>query len=287
MQQTINLSFDFHSISKVSSVKYDGIKAYPFVKWAGGKRILTPSIKKILPEWFNNYYEPFVGGGSVFFSLSNRIRKAYLSDTNQDLMLTYEILKEEPYSLIEELKKYQKEHGTQFYKETREQYNNTQDPIKMAAKFIYLNKTCYNGLYRVNQSGKFNVPIGSYTNPIICNEENLLNVSKVLKRTTLENKSFECIKPKKGDLVYCDPPYDETFTLYTSNGFDENAQKKLKECCDKWKKAGAFVIISNNNTALIRKLYKGYKFIEVKMARSINCDAKKRSKVTELLILGY
>ena len=286
MEQATNLSFNFNYISKVGSVKYlNEVKAYPFLKWAGGKRTLIPEIRNKLPKSFNNYYEPFVGGGSVFFSLSDRIKKAYLSDTNHDLMFTYQILKIAPHDLIRELKKYQIKHGVEFYKRIREQDN--QSPVKLAARLIYLNKTCYNGLYRVNQSGKFNVPIGKYTNPTICDEENLLNVGKVLKQTTLNVHSFGCIKPKQGDLVYCDPPYDETFTSYTSNGFNESNQRKLKECCDKWKKAGAFVIISNNNTGLIRELYKKYRLIEVKMARSINCNAQKRNKVTELLILGY
>ena len=262
------------------------IKAYPFVKWAGGKRSLIPNIEKVLPKNFNDYYEPFVGGGSVFFSLADRIKKAYLSDLNAELISTYKVLKKDPKSLIKKLKQHKKNHNKKYYLKIRNQHN-MEKIVNSAGRFIYLNKTCYNGLYRVNRSGEFNVPIGSYKNPKICDEENLLNVGHILKNTVLKIQSFERIKPKKGDLVYCDPPYDETFTSYTKNKFNSADQNKLKVYCDKWKKAGAYVIVSNNDTPFIRTLYKGWRFVKVKASRNINCKGQERNKTPELLILSY
>ena len=280
-------AIDQLSIFKVSPKKYLGkTRAYPFLKWAGGKRTLIPDIVRILPESFNDYYEPFLGGGSVFFSLDDRIKKAYLSDLNQELMLTYKMLEKYPDVLIKELKKHKKKHSRIYYNSVRDKFD-IQDPVQLASRFIYLNKTCYNGLYRVNKKEKFNVPMGSYKDPSICDESNLLKASKVLNSATLKMQSFTASTPKQGDLVYCDPPYDDTFTSYTKEGFNQESQKELKKHCDKWKKSGAYVIVSNSDTLFIKKLYKGYKFIPVKMARNINCKSEKRKKVSELLILGY
>ena len=261
-------------------------RVLPFVKWAGGKRTLTSDIEKILPWEFNDYYEPFLGGGSVFFTLHHKIKKAYLSDLNKNLMLTYKILKKEPLKLIQKLKHYQKNHSKQYYDKLRTKFNASPDELNLASIFIYLNKTCFNGLYRVNQSGLFNVPIGRYKNPGICHEENLKLASKALKKAELKTQSFECIEPMKKDVVYCDPPYDNTFSSYTKEGFNNESQELLKQYCDKWRKRGVFTIISNSDTLFIRKLYKGYRFIEVKMARNINCKAQNRNAVNELLILS-
>lgn len=287
MQQIVDQLHIFNRALQVNPKKYFGkINAYPFLKWAGGKRTLMPYIVQILPERFNDYYEPFLGGGSVFFFLSNQIRKAYLSDINQELMLTYQILKKYPDALVKKLKKHKRKHNKTYYNNIRNNFD-TQNSIQLVSQFIYLNKTCYNGLYRVNKEGKFNVPMGSYKDPSICDEINLFKVSKVLKSANLKMQSFTSVKPKRGDLIYCDPPYDNTFTAYTKEGFNREGQKELKKSCDRWRKAGAYVIVSNNDTSFIKKLYKGYKFIPVKMARNINCKSEKRKKVSELLILGY
>ncbi|MYD78781.1 MAG: Dam family site-specific DNA-(adenine-N6)-methyltransferase, partial [Gammaproteobacteria bacterium] len=149
-----------------------------------------------------------------------------------------------------------------------------------------LNKTCYNGLYRVNRSGKFNVPMGNYKNPRICDEDNLLAVSEVLDSVDLKVQSFEHIEPAENDLVYCDPPYDQTFAQYTDVGFGEDMQVRLKQACDDWISAGAHVIISNSDTDFIRRVWKGYQLHEIQAARNINCKASERNKVTELLIVG-
>ena len=274
---------------KTTPLRYSNTppRVHPFVKWAGGKRTLIPDIEKILPLEFNNYYEPFLGGGSVFFTLHHKIKKAYLSDLNHSLMLTYKMLKQEPLKLIQKLKNYQKNHSKLYYDKLRRKFNNTPDDLNLASIFIYLNKTCFNGLYRVNKSGLFNVPIGRYKNPAICNEKNLKQASLALKKAVLKAQSFERIKPKKKDVVYCDPPYDNTFSSYTKEGFNDESQELLKYHCDQWRKKGAFTIISNSDTPFIRTLYKGYKFISVQMARNINCEAQNRNKTNELLILGY
>ena len=152
--------------------------------------------------------------------------------------------------------------------------------------FIYLNKTCFNGLYRVNKSGKFNVPMGMYKNPNICDTDNLLAVSEVLKKAEMSAQSFERIQPTIGDLVYCDPPYDKTFTQYTNDGFTRYDQMELRKACDGWREVGAHVIISSSDTEFIRETWHGYHFVEVEGTRNISCKGSGRGKVTELLIVN-
>ena len=275
-------------VLKQLPIKYlDRARAHPFVKWAGGKRALVPEIVKILPAQFGRYFEPFIGGGAVFFSLDSRVQSAHLSDINLELMVTYKMIASEPDRLIEELKKHGEKHNKPYYLKVRKNGHGEVDPVRLAARFIYLNKTCYNGLYRVNKSGQFNVPIGRYTNPKICDEDNVYAASEVLEKATIKWHSFEEIEPEKGDLVYCDPPYDETFTGYTDQGFDASNQRALRDACIRWRDRGAYVIISNNDTPLIRSLYKNFEFVEVQAARSINSKGDGRDKVSELLILGY
>lgn len=264
-----------------------GSGASPFVKWAGGKRVLVPYIMQEFPESFNDYYEPFLGGGAVFFGLGDRItKKAFLSDLNADLMCAYKILKKDPKKVIAKLERHRKKHCADYYSKIRDEEHGEYDPVKLAARFIYLNKTCFNGLYRVNKSGKFNVPMGSYVNPKICDTVNLLHVSIALTNARLKVQSFDRIKPSSGDLVYCDPPYDETFSQYTEKGFLSSDQELLRECCDLWQKRGAYVIVSSSDTEFIRKTWRGYRFIEIQASRNINCVGSERGKVTELLIIG-
>ncbi|MCY4162312.1 MAG: Dam family site-specific DNA-(adenine-N6)-methyltransferase [Flavobacteriaceae bacterium] len=254
------------------------------------KKSVNSSYRKVYrPPPFNDYYEPFLGGGAVFFGLNSRIHhKAFLSDVNADLMLTYRMLQKTPRKVIEQLSDYQKKHSKEHYYSIREeynsQYNHGQDAMKLAAQFIYLNKTCYNGLYRVNQVGRFNVPIGKYKNPKIYDTMNLMKVSEVLESVDLKVQSFEHIRPGHHDLVYCDPPYDETYDQYTNSGFNRDSQVKLREMCDSWAEAGARIIVSNSDTDFIRKTWKGYQINQIQASRNINCKASKRQQVTELLI---
>ena len=260
--------------------------ANPFLKWAGGKRALVPTIVKSLPTTFNDYHEPFVGGGAVFFAIEQLISKAHLSDSNLDLIITYRALQEQSDKVIERLSEHASNHGKTYYKTIRSQHE-LSDPFDVAARFIYLNKTCFNGLYRVNKSGRFNVPMGNYKNPTICDTKNLENVQLALSKASVECQDFKDVKVASGDLVYCDPPYHSTFTNYTQDGFTEQHQTNLRNKCVEWMKAGAFVIVSNSDTSLIRELYNQFRLVEVKAPRNISCKASERGEEGELLIYGY
>nr|VFJ75388.1 MAG: DNA adenine methylase [Candidatus Kentron sp. FW] len=267
-------------------------RASPFVKWAGGKRHLIPEIIARLPASFGTYYEPFVGGGAVFFALADQVGKAVLSDTNAELMLAYEVIKENPEALMEQLECHKKAHGREgYYYRVREQRNakrgNLEDKLASAARFIYLNKTGYNGLYRVNSRGEFNVPKGQYKNPAIYSRENILAIGEALKNAALETLDFADIDPKPGDFIYCDPPYDDTFNSYAAGGFGEAEQKRLKEYMDRWRERGCHVLLSNSDTPLIRALYKDYRIEKVKAPRTINSKADGRGMTAELLVMSY
>lgn len=278
---------DFNKIINFTTKEYlPKSTANPFVKWVGGKRALVPDIVPLLPKRFNNYFEPFVGGGALFFALESRLNTANLSDINLDLILTYKTIAKKPKELIKYLKEHQLQHSKIYYKLVRDKHD-IDDPVAIAARFVYLNKTCYNGLYRVNKKGHFNVPIGTYKNPNICDEENILNASKVLKKANIEFQSFEKIKPQIKDFVYCDPPYDNTFTGYSDKGFDTGAQEQLRDKCIEWGKLGAYTMVSNSDTEVIRNLYKDFHFNEVSANRNINSNGNGRGKVGELIITNY
>ena len=277
----------FNKVLKHTTVEYlDRPRAYPFVKWAGGKRSLIPEIIKVLPEKFGDYWEPFLGGGAVFFALDSRIRKAHLSDVNLELIIAYRMIHARTDAVIEALQAHKRKHNRRHYLYVRNKMHDEQDPVLLAARFIYLNKTCFNGLYRVNKHGRFNVPIGRHTNPTICDIENLRAVSDVLAKATFTAKSFDRIEPKAGDLVYCDPPYAGTFTGYTGEGFDADDQKALRDSCRQWRKAGAHVIVSNSDTESIKRLYRDFTRHTVSAPRSINSDGNGRGKGPQLLIVG-
>lgn len=264
--------------------------AYPFIKWAGGKRALVPDIVKRLPQNINLYWEPFVGGGAVFFAMFNQINAAMLSDVNGELTLTYNVVKDKPDALIKRLLDHSDEHGDKdYYYRVRGFTNMNDDDVEIAARFIYLNKTCYNGLYRVNKKGQFNVARGSYTNPIICDADGIRKASKALNKATIKSNDFSCAEPGENDFVYCDPPYDGTYTGYTPGGFNINDQRRLRDIAIKWHKLGAKVMLSNADTKLIRDLYNEDPFIihNVTALRSINSNGKGRGNKPELLITTY
>lgn len=260
----------------------------PFVKWAGGKRSLIPEIEKLLPNDLNRYHEPFVGGGAVFFNLKDRILKAFLADTNEELIITYHIVKTQPEKLINLLQEHAKKHKHQgYYLKVRK--SSPREALEIAARFIYLNKTCFNGLYRVNQRGQFNVPQGKYTNPDICNPERIYQASIALKNADIRIGSFVDACPVKGDFLYADPPYDECFSSYQAAGFGETEHIKLRDKALNWKKTGVKVMISNSDTKFIRKIYdpSDWKITEVSARRNINSDAKGRGPTRELIITSY
>ncbi|CAB1245666.1 DNA adenine methylase [Clostridium sp. MT-14] len=268
----------------------------PFVKWVGGKRQLIKGIGKYIPKGNYKYYEPFVGGGAVFFDLQPK--KAVINDYNFELINTYNVIKNKVEELIQYLKTYPNDE--EFYYKMREfdrkkEYKNWSE-VRKASRFIYLNKTCYNGLYRVNQAGYFNTPFGRYKNPNIVNDVILRAVSKFLNENDIVIKSGdykEVLKGiKKNSFVYFDPPYDpishsSNFTGYTTGGFRREQQIELKEVCDELKKKKIRFLLSNSNTEFIRKLYSGYSIEIVNANRSINSVASKRGEVEEVLIRNY
>ncbi len=231
--------------------------AAPFVKWAGGKRALIPDIAKHFPEHIGTYWEPFVGGGAVFFTMADRMDRAILSDLNEELVITYQTVKKNVGELIDLLRVHEKKHKNDgYYLKVRGQKPTTAPEI--AARFIYLNKTCFNGLYRVNKQGKFNVPKGRYKNPTICNEDGLRAASEVLKKATIRLGDFDrIVQPDPEDFIYCDPPYDDCFTEYQAGGFGEDDQERLRNAVNKWAETGTDIMISNSDTRRIRNLYRG------------------------------
>lgn len=267
-------------------------KPMPFVKWVGGKRNLLRYIVPNMPTKFKDYYEPFVGGGAVFFSVYDKVKNTALSDSNLDLIITYKAIQKEPRELIEMLREHQRQHNKEYYYEIRSK--ELDNPMEIAARFIYLNKTCYNGLYRVNRQGLFNVPMGDYKKPNILNEENILSCHNALKRAKVEYADFEEIQqPKKGDFVYCDPPYHPTdevsFTQYTKHDFTEKDQIRLRDYVTKLSKEGVYVMLSNSDCKFIRDIYKSKTFHKntVLAPRVVNCKADMRGNVKELLITNY
>lgn len=268
----------------------------PFLKWVGGKRQLMPAIKELIPKNYNNYYEPFIGGGAVLFDLQPK--KAVINDFNKELINVYKTIKENPEKLISDLKTH-KNKSDYFYDiralDREENFKNL-STIKKASRVIYLNKTCYNGLYRVNNSGEFNSPFGRYKNPNIVNEITIKAVSKYLNTNdiTILNVDFEkALKGiKKGSFVYFDPPYhpvstSSNFTGYVQGGFDMYEQVRLKNTCDDLDKKGVKFLLSNSATQFIEDIYKDYKISYVKANRSINSNGKKRGEIDEVLIRNY
>lgn len=258
----------------------------PFIKWVGGKSSIANKLIPLLPKEFNTYYEPMVGSGAVFYKLSNIINTAVLSDINPELIITYQVVKDNVYELIEKLKEHEKNHCKDYYYRIREQYC-LENPVDTAARFIYLNKTCYNGLYRTNREGKFNVPIGTYENPAICQEDNLLACSMILHKATLLCTSFEHIIPNTCDFVYFDPPYYSTFDKYSKYGFTEKDQKKLYDFFEHLDKLGVYCMLSNSNTPFILELYKKYNISIIEAPRKINCKTDNRNTVKELIVRNY
>ncbi len=266
------------------------------IKWAGGKKQLLEQFKPFFPKKLPRYFEPFVGGGTVAFFLLKthpEIKKIYLSDINEELVTTYNAVKNSINELISLLKEYKLKHNKEFYYQTRGLDIKKLTSVQIAARFIYLNKTCFNGLYRVNSKGGFNVPIGSYKNPAICNEEDLREISKFLQKDDVKVNPFDQVlkEAKKGDFIYFDPPYyplkKGSFTTYTKDKFLEKEQEKLAEVFKELDKRGCKVMLSNSDTKFIKNLYKGYKIHFVKANRMINSNGKGRGKINELVITNY
>jgi DNA adenine methylase len=277
-------------------------KPKPFVKWVGGKRQLLKQFRDLKlypPEKFNpkinRYFEPFVGGGAVFFDLLPR--QAFLSDLNRELVVTYNVIKNNVESLIKSLKKYK--YDKDFYLEIRAKDPDKLSDLEIASRFIYLNRTCFNGMYRVNSKGGFNVPFGAYSNPMICDEVNLRRVSESLKGVEIKNQDYkEIIKnAKKGDFIYFDPPYypvskTASFTSYTKDAFLDKEQIELRDTFLELHKRGCLVMLSNSDTPFINKIYSelekfGVRITKVDAGRAINSKSSGRGKIKEVLVINY
>ncbi len=295
-------------------------KARPFVKWAGGKAGLIPQITKYYPEALKSgqierYIEPFVGGGAILLDVLQKyaVKEAYAYDTNQDLVNTYNVIKTDVANLIKKLKKYEAEYlplddnsRKEYYYDLREEYNSAEVKsgklsTKRAAQFIFLNKTCFNGLYRVNQNGDFNVPMGSYKNPTICDTENLLKLSKILQNVQIicgdYHDTLDLVN--RNTFVYFDPPYrplsiTSGFTSYTKDDFNDEDQKNLAKYFELLNTKDAKLMLSNSNPKNVNEndtffddIYRGFNINELQANRMINSNSAKRGKISELLIINY
>ena len=272
----------------------ENTQTYPLVKWVGGKRQLMFELLKNMPESYNRYFEPFIGGGALFFELQPE--NGYISDMNAELINLYSVVRDNVYELIQDLNKHEitKDYFLKIRNLDRTKKYNTLSNVEKAGRFIYLNRTCFNGMYRVNAQGQFNVPFGNYKNPRIVDADNLINCSKLLKNTEIKCADFSEVlnKVKKGDFVYFDPPYvplseTSSFTSYTKDGFDIDMQFKLRDVCDELASMGVKFMLSNSDTKLVHELYSSYKINKVFASRAINANANGRGKITEVLVKNY
>lgn len=268
----------------------------PFVKWAGGKRQLLSYIQDLMPKKYNNYYEPFIGGGAVLFHFMPQ--KAIINDINKALINVYNQIKYHPYELIQYLTKIDNnipvEHKLYYYKQ-RKQFNDKiikeEYDLELAALFIYLNKHCFNGLYRVNSKGLFNVPYNN-SNASSFDTENILAVAKYLQKITILEGDFEtaCAGAVKDDFIFFDSPYaplnDNSFEAYTKEGFDIESHKRLAKLFTKLTKRGCYCMLTNHNTDFIENLYRDYSQKVIKVRRYINSNANNR-KGEEIIITNY
>ncbi len=275
----------------------DIINAKPFVKWVWWKRQLIEQFKRLFPSDYNNYFEPFLWWGAVFFNLQKE--KSFLSDVNAELINLYQVIKSKPKDLIKFLEN--QEISKERFEEIRawdrlEWWLNNFTKIERAGRFIYMNRTCFNGLYRVNSKWQFNVPFWKYSNPDIVQKENILNASRLLKETKAEIKlqSFEKVldKAQTWDFVYFDPPYDvltesANFTSYNENWFGRDMQSKLRDVFVELDNRWCKVMLSNHNTPFIRELFEWYRFEIVKARRNVNSKGSGRGEVDEIVVMNY
>jgi len=292
-----NQIINFIDIKRIQNKKVKTIVDIPrpFLKWAGGKRQLIPQMDKFFPDSFNKYIEPFLGGGAIFFYLLPK--KAILIDINEELINVYKVIKNNVYELIDSLKKHKNE--KEYYYKIRNLDRNPKEFAKLsniekASRTIFMNRCCYNGLYRVNSKGQFNVPFGRYKNPKFCDKENLIAVHKALQNVKIINSSFEkCLDyAEKNDFIYFDPPYmpisnSANFTSYTKNNFTQQDQIRLFKIFKKLDERGCKVMLSNSYTNFILELYKDYNIHILQAKRAINSDASKRGIIKEVLIINY
>ena len=288
----------------------------PFVKWAGGKSQLLNEIRLKYPANIEKYCEPFVGGGAVLFDILDRFnpKEVLINDINKELINTYIQIRDNIKELIFYLSRYQKKYNSVseterqiIYNNKRSQYNklicdcDKNDLVKKAALFIFLNKTCFNGLYRVNSEGFYNVPKGTYKNPLICDEQNLMSINELLLKVKIKCSDFEKCEDfiDKNTFVYIDPPYrplteSAMFTSYSKEQFNDNDQLRLGRFIDRLDKKGAKIVLSNSDPKNVNKkdnffddLYQDYTIERINAKRMINSKGTKRGNITELLVVNY
>ena len=273
----------------------------PFVKWVGGKRQLMEELENNFPKQFGTYHEPFLGGGAVMFNLLTKEPRlsCNVSDFNSDLILAYVTIRDKLGKLIESLENHSKNYhrdSVEYYYQVRKQEPKQQ--IEKVSRLLFLNKTCFNGLYRVNKKGQFNVPLGRYTNPNIVNKENLTAVNKILqsKKIKISCRDFEAVlhDVKNGDLIYFDPPYQPVsntanFTSYTHRDFTEDDLERLADLGDQLNSKGCYVLLSNSNSKTVKDFFskKYWKISSINVNRAINSNAQKRTGHKEIIIKNY
>jgi len=292
MPRRINLIKPILDFTEMDRLQEDPItRARPFLKWAGGKARLFPEISRFIPRKFEVYIEPFIGGGSVFFSLCPT--NAILSDSNSELIYCYEIVRDHPRDLLKSLHEIaQLPYSEESYYEVRKWKIPSNQKIKRAARMIYLNRTAFNGLYRVNRSGQFNTPFGKYKKLSLPNEKVILDASRVLQKAKLITDDFEPVLKnfaRKGDFIYLDPPYPAVskysdFNRYTRDFFTEKDHERLSELVKNLDEIGCMFVLSNADHPLIRELYGKFKVRQVFAPRYINCKGDRRGNVAELII---
>jgi DNA adenine methylase len=269
-----------------------------FLKWAGGKLQLIEQFENLFPHNFRNYYEPFIGSGAVFFYVKSKLKpnKVILSDTNEELINCFCVVRDKPSELVELLLNHRKKHSKEYYYSVRSMESSTLDSLDRAARLIYLNKTCFNGLYRVNSKGQFNVPFGDYENPSIFDKNVLFQASQLLQGVHLQVMTFEKVLDFAGkdDFVYFDPPYiplskTSSFTRYSKSDFSMMEQKRLSEVFRILDSRGCFVMLSNSDHALTRELYRHYEknTIIVRAKRMINSVGSRRGAINEVVVTNY
>ncbi len=292
---TLGLTFPDSALAAVASQQAGGgLSARPVVKWAGGKRALLPALLSLSPQRFRCYFEPFLGGASFFLAL--RPAQATLGDANAELIGLYCTVRDSPSEVMAALDALQPfvEDPESYYR-IRSTQPASLTPPQRAARFIFLNKAGFNGLYRVNRRGEFNVPFGTHASrPTLYDAPNLAAVSRLLRGATLKNADFEDVlgDAGEGDFAYLDPPYapltpTANFTQYTSSSFSEGDQTRLASAVQRAVERGCHVLVSNSDTALVRALYGRYKLHRLRASRNINSDGAKRQKITELAIQAY
>jgi len=266
----------------------------PFLKWAGGKGSLLSEILRRVPENFDRYVEPFLGGGAVFFALAPK--RALLSDLNEELINTFTMVRNHPEDLLEHLRSHK--HSRKYFSNLRDLDRSsdywTRNSIEKASRLIYLNKTCFNGLYRVNSRGEFNVPFGDYKNPNFADTENIHACSQALQHVDLRSGPFENLEAdiRKGDFVYFDPPYvplnaSSNFESYTKDGFGPENQQRLADFCRRLDAKGISFMLSNSDTSFVRELFSAFQIEVVQAARAINSKSERRGKVSEVIVRNY